>query len=235
MPRSTTSPIASCRSGPGPSVRDPRGCLAASRPGPPGTRSTRRARRLGGLLPRASISGSRSSRRVAGGAIKLSPASDFAQHFAGPNVEIELISLRGECKEATVWFGELASCRRRATRLPEDVTWTDRDGPTERPAAGRPALDRGSTIPTRRCSAPACSTDSPCEHGLESGRRRGRLPDRGAPGRRPRSSTAFEVREVSSLDLKASEAADREAPRSARWRSRCEALDVTPGGAAARS
>ena len=40
------------------------------------------------------------------GAIKLSPASDFASHFAGPEYEIELISLRGECKEATVWFGD---------------------------------------------------------------------------------------------------------------------------------
>jgi THUMP domain-like/RNA cap guanine-N2 methyltransferase len=69
-------------------------------------------------------------RRVAAGAIKLGPASDFAKHFNGPEYEIELISLRGECKEATVWFGELASCRRRATVLPENVTWTDRDGPT---------------------------------------------------------------------------------------------------------
>ncbi len=38
-----------------------------------------------------------------------------------------MISLRGECKEATVWFGELATCRRRATRLPEGATWTNRD------------------------------------------------------------------------------------------------------------
>ncbi len=66
-------------------------------------------------------------RSVPGGAIKLSPAADFARHFPGPGYEIELISLRGECKEATVWFGEPASCLRRATRLPEGVTWTDRD------------------------------------------------------------------------------------------------------------
>jgi hypothetical protein len=66
--------------------------------------------------------------RSPGGAIKLSPASDFARPFPpGSKCEIELISLHGECKEATVWFGELASCRRRATRLPEGVTWTDRD------------------------------------------------------------------------------------------------------------
>jgi hypothetical protein len=66
-------------------------------------------------------------RNVPAGAIKLSPAADFARHFPGPGFEVELISLRGECKEATVWFGALASCRRRATRLPEGVTWSDRD------------------------------------------------------------------------------------------------------------
>lgn len=41
-----------------------------------------------------------------GGAIKLSPASNFAGKF--PGAETELISLNGECKEATVWFGSLA-------------------------------------------------------------------------------------------------------------------------------
>jgi hypothetical protein len=65
-----------------------------------------------------------------GGALKLGPASDFATYFGGPEFEIELISLAGECKEATVWFGRLATCRRRATRLPDGATWTDRDGPT---------------------------------------------------------------------------------------------------------
>jgi THUMP domain-like/RNA cap guanine-N2 methyltransferase len=68
----------------------------------------------------------------AAGAIKLGPASDFAKYFSGPEFEVELVSLRGECKEATVWFGELVSCRRRATRLPENVSWTDRDGPSGR-------------------------------------------------------------------------------------------------------
>ena len=47
---------------------------------------------------------------------------------------MELISLGGECKEATVWFDDLTSCRRRATRLPEGTTWTDRDSPHESPA-----------------------------------------------------------------------------------------------------
>ncbi len=67
--------------------------------------------------------------RVEAGAIKLGPASDFARHLPDSKFEVELISLRGECKEATGWFGSLRSCRRRATRLPENVTWTDRDGP----------------------------------------------------------------------------------------------------------
>jgi hypothetical protein len=67
-------------------------------------------------------------RSAAGCAIKLSPASDFEAHFSSPHVEIELISLDGECKEATVWGGGAVSCRRRATVLPEGATWTDRDG-----------------------------------------------------------------------------------------------------------
>jgi hypothetical protein len=54
---------------------------------------------------------------AAGGAIKLGPASNFMQKF--PGCEIELISLHGECREATVWFGELASeSPFRATVLP---------------------------------------------------------------------------------------------------------------------
>lgn len=40
------------------------------------------------------------------GAIKLSPASNFGGKFH--DCEIELTSLNGECKEATVWFGEVA-------------------------------------------------------------------------------------------------------------------------------
>jgi hypothetical protein len=63
-----------------------------------------------------------------GGAIKLGPASDFVSHFDQPGLEVELISLGGECKEATVWFGAISTCHRRATRLPEGATFTDRDG-----------------------------------------------------------------------------------------------------------
>ncbi|MHC4880857.1 MAG: class I SAM-dependent methyltransferase [Planctomycetota bacterium] len=53
-----------------------------------------------------------------GGAIKLSPASNFGGKF--PGCEIELVSLDGECREATVWFGELAGAESsRATVLPQ--------------------------------------------------------------------------------------------------------------------
>ncbi|MBI1344971.1 hypothetical protein GC163_01635 [bacterium] len=56
-----------------------------------------------------------------GGAIKLSPASNFGGKF--PHAEVELISLQGECKEATIWFGELAnSATYRATVLPAGVS-----------------------------------------------------------------------------------------------------------------
>ncbi|MCA9042104.1 MAG: hypothetical protein KDA65_17260 [Planctomycetaceae bacterium] len=52
-----------------------------------------------------------------GGALKLSPASNFYGKF--PGAEIELISLHGECKEAAIWFGELAEPgQHRATCLP---------------------------------------------------------------------------------------------------------------------
>ena len=80
MPRSTRSPIACWRSGPGGDVRDPRRRLGPSRPGPPGrSRPPRSSAR--GLRARARRSGSRSFEQVPGGAIKLGPAADFARHF----------------------------------------------------------------------------------------------------------------------------------------------------------
>jgi hypothetical protein len=51
-----------------------------------------------------------------GGAIKIGPASNFPGRF--PGCEIELVSLGGECREATIWFGELAgTAPARATQL----------------------------------------------------------------------------------------------------------------------
>ncbi|MDP1796619.1 MAG: class I SAM-dependent methyltransferase [Planctomycetaceae bacterium] len=59
--------------------------------------------------------------RVDGGAIKVGPASNFGGKF-GP-VETELISLHGECKEATLWFGSLMGTTPfRATVLPSGET-----------------------------------------------------------------------------------------------------------------
>ena len=56
-----------------------------------------------------------------GGAIKLSPASNFGGKFE--DVEIDLISLAGECKEATIWFGSLRGHHPwRATALPSGET-----------------------------------------------------------------------------------------------------------------
>ncbi|QDT32763.1 class I SAM-dependent methyltransferase [Thalassoglobus polymorphus] len=57
------------------------------------------------------------------GAMKLSPASNFGGKFQ--NCEIELISLNGECKEATVWYGDAAGeCDWTATILPAGYTLT---------------------------------------------------------------------------------------------------------------
>ena len=44
-------------------------------------------------------------RSARGGAIKLSPAANLAGRF--PGCETELISVDGECKQASIWFGEL--------------------------------------------------------------------------------------------------------------------------------
>lgn len=56
-----------------------------------------------------------------GGAIKLSPASNFGGKF--PDCEVELVSLDGECKEATLWFGELRTpASARASILPAGFT-----------------------------------------------------------------------------------------------------------------
>jgi hypothetical protein len=139
---------------------------------------------------------------IPGGAIKLGPASDFAASFGDPSFEIELISLDGECKEATAWFGALAACRRRATRLPEGVTWTDRHGPAsailpvEPPAPSRwiydpdPALLRSGLLEGFAAA-----------HGLE---RCAPGVDYLGSGSRVESPflAAFEVEEVFPLDLK---------------------------------
>ncbi len=55
--------------------------------------------------------------RCRAGVIKLSPASNFGGKF--PDCEMELVSWRGECKQALIWCGELAEPEQwRATVLP---------------------------------------------------------------------------------------------------------------------
>ena len=59
------------------------------------------------IIARRRITGSRSSLESPPARSSSARPPTSQHHFAGSNVEIELISLRGECKEATVWFGEL--------------------------------------------------------------------------------------------------------------------------------
>lgn len=73
-----------------------------------------------------------------GGAIKLSPGSDFetlerSTNKIGVITELELICLQGECKEATLWFGTLAGpLSRSATVMPQGVSFT---GNNQQPGA----------------------------------------------------------------------------------------------------
>ncbi|MBW3543457.1 MAG: hypothetical protein KY476_24660 [Planctomycetes bacterium] len=79
-----------------------------------------RSRRIEQLAPPMEFLG-RLMTSARGGAIKLSPAANFGGKFR--EAEIELVSLAGECKEATVWFGELRGREPwRATVLPAGET-----------------------------------------------------------------------------------------------------------------
>ena len=61
------------------------------------------------------------TKTAAGGAIKVSPASNFGGKFT--DCEVELVSVHGECKEATIWFGQLRQpAPFRATILPQGAT-----------------------------------------------------------------------------------------------------------------
>lgn len=68
--------------------------------------SDRPAKRLEQYVPDLEWMRNLAGRSDCSGAMKLGPASNFLQKF--PGCEIELISLDGECREATVWFGDLA-------------------------------------------------------------------------------------------------------------------------------
>ena len=124
-------------------VPDPRGRPDPPRPGSTGHRD-RRARALEDYEPGPAFWASMID-RVLGGAIKLSPAADFARHFPpGSGCEIDLISLRGECKEATVWFGEQLTGRAAGATWPSAGGWrpgcpSTSDGPTTRRRSTRAA------------------------------------------------------------------------------------------------
>jgi len=74
-------------------------------------------------------------------AIKLSPGADFdALPF---DAEIELISHKGECKQAVIWTGRLEQTHRRATALPsgESVSAAANDDAMIWPPPRLPAAD----------------------------------------------------------------------------------------------
>ena len=96
----------------------------------------RRARRA---VARAAVSdyapGSRLSSeslldRVPGGAIKLGPASDFAERVRRlADRKSNSSASTANARRRPSGSASLAGCRRRATALPSGATWTDRDGP----------------------------------------------------------------------------------------------------------
>ena len=94
-------------------------------------RSARPTSRIEDYLPSANTL-RRLMQNHAGGAIKLGPASDFEalENAAATDrirYETEIVSLLGECKEATLWFGDLAGEHRRtATILPAGISVSGR-------------------------------------------------------------------------------------------------------------
>jgi hypothetical protein len=59
--------------------------------------------------------------------IKLSPGIDYAKLDALLGTcehEVEIVSVKGEAREAVLWLGELCTARRRATLLPGEHTLT---------------------------------------------------------------------------------------------------------------
>lgn len=72
------------------------------------------------------------------GAVKVSPGIDYAAVPAG--LEVEIVSLAGEVKEAVLWFGELGGAARRATLLPGGHSLSADDDAPAPVAAPRPYL-----------------------------------------------------------------------------------------------
>ena len=72
------------------------------------------------------------------GAAKVSPGIDYAELPA--DVEVEIVSLAGEVKEAVLWCGELRTAARRATLLPGGHTLSGDAGESAPVAAPRAYL-----------------------------------------------------------------------------------------------
>jgi hypothetical protein len=86
------------------------------------------------------------SRRTPALGVKISPGVNLAE-LSEYDAEVEFISLRGELKEAALWFGPLRSAERRATVLPGPYTLTG-GGP------GRAANGLGSGVQVLPLSEP---------------------------------------------------------------------------------
>jgi len=71
--------------------------------------------------------------------VKISPGVDLEELHPYP-AEIEFISLKGELKEAALWFGSLKTATRRATVLPGEHSLT------EIPGAALPLRDPGAYL-----------------------------------------------------------------------------------------
>ncbi len=59
--------------------------------------------------------------RVDGVGVKVAPGIDYDELPWGP-LEVEIVSLSGDVKEAMLWFGRLQTAERRATLLPSGAT-----------------------------------------------------------------------------------------------------------------
>jgi SAM-dependent methyltransferase len=70
--------------------------------------------------------------------VKLSPGVELAELSAYGNAELEFISLKGELKEAVLWFGPLRTAARRATVL---------TGPPPDESGGYPSQTRSAGFP----------------------------------------------------------------------------------------
>jgi hypothetical protein len=71
--------------------------------------------------------------KVPGVAVKISPGVSYDE-LTGYDCEVEIISERGEVKEAVLWFGNLKSAYRRATLLPGPHTLVYRPDKPEIPS-----------------------------------------------------------------------------------------------------